>query len=413
MLYVLYCFDAARPALPAAHDPTRKNIDKINAIPDYVGKRYWAYYIMKPLSEVKPLAREMIDAWPVHEAGLPARAVRRLMQRGVLTLGALRTLDRAALAGLRGLGVVTLNALDTVFARCASLEAGRPLCTGLAGFFEMFLIPAQREVLALRYGLQNDAAPVTRPGQPLMTLQAVATRYGLTRERIRQVEARARAALGSRLAQAGLAPFYGPLDACIRTLGGAATAAEIDRAADPVFCAGYSPARVLGVVGPMRRPPLTFTGGFTAVPRELLARLESETVAYLRLAGGSQSFDAVRGALQPWLDAAAPFADSRALPLLLGNLAAVSVTRSGLCFIAKRGAKSILLDVLRNLGGTAHYRAIQNAYNADMRPGSRKGTGTLLALLSETPGVTAIGGGMYRLETAETPRSPHCGEPAS
>jgi hypothetical protein len=358
---------------------------------------------MNPHCEVKPLARESIDAWPIRDAGLPIRAVRRLAQRGTDTMGGLRELDATALSGLRGMGAVTLRSLDTFFARCDTLEAGRPLCTSLDEVFKTFLTRPQHDVLVMRYSLRAGAPPTMPPGEPVLTLQAVGTHNGLTRERIRQVEARARAALSSRLAEAALAPFYAPLDALLRARGGAADADDVDRAADPAFCAGYFPARVLGVLGPLRRSPVTFAGIFTAVPPALLARLKTDTIAFLRRAGGSQPLEAVSTALAPWLAAAAPCADARAIPHLLENLAAVCVTRDGLYFLEKRGAQPLLLSVMQTIGKPAHYRVIQDAFNARMRPGSRMGKGTLLTLLRRTPGIVPFGNGFYRLAPAGAP----------
>jgi hypothetical protein len=351
------------------------------------------------MDKVKPLARQIIDAWPLAASGAPVRAVTRLERIGCATVGGMRELDRARLAGLRGIGDASLAAIDRFFARCGELESGGAGFPTLDALFKAFLSPAKLEVLVLRHGLTpavDSPLPV-----PELTLQQVGSLRGITRERVRQIEAETLAVLDTLLVRAFLKPLYGHIEAILRRHGGAASSLDVRNGADPAFFRGYVPTRVLMLLGPRHQPPLSFIGVFTTLPPPLVADLTARTVAFLRHAGAPQTLDKVRDALRDWLMSASPYLEPAALPRVLNGLPGISATTDARYFMAGRGAQTLLRDILRRFGMPVHYRTVVNAYNAQMLPGSRKGVGTILNLLRTYPDILRTESGAYGLICSE------------
>lgn len=347
------------------------------------------------MDKVKPLARQIIDAWALSACGLPVRVVRRLNGIHARTVGDLRTLDRKQLARLPGIGDTSIKAIDRFRTRCVELESGPAGFPSLDALLKAFLSPTRFDVLILRYGLDSPSDP-TISLHPL-TLQEIGSRRGMTRERVRQIDAETLAILDTHLVQAFLSPMFESIEAILRRHGGAATPAAVNREADAAFFSGFTPARVVRLLGSRRHPPLSFIGLFTLLSPAHLTQLENSVTAFLKRAESPQPLDALRTALTDWRAETAGNLDDAVLPRVLDCLPRVCATRDTRYFLPDHGAQSMLYDILRRFTAPLHYRVVVNAYNALIQPGSRKGTGTILRLLKTSPGIQRTGAGYYRL----------------
>ena len=146
------------------------------------------------------------DAWPLAKAGLDSRPVTCLQRAGVQTIGELRTWSDARLLQLPAFGAHSLQNIHWFFEWQNRLEKGGLLVADLRSFLDEFLTPPQRGVIEQRYGLTD---PLFRPWMKRETLREIGgeLRGGITRERVRQIEAEALARLRSHLARAVAAPL--------------------------------------------------------------------------------------------------------------------------------------------------------------------------------------------------------------
>lgn len=150
--------------------------------------------------------RHTIDAWPLATAGLTARCLTCLQRAGVKTVGELRTWPDQKLLELPAFGQLSLNDVHWFMARVRRLETGGEGPAHLRAFLDEFLTMRQRGVIEQRFGL---ADPLYRPWMKRETLREIGgeLRGGITRERVRQIEAEAVSRLRSHLAQALIKPL--------------------------------------------------------------------------------------------------------------------------------------------------------------------------------------------------------------
>lgn len=193
----------------------------------------------KMMIKAPAVSRAEIDAWPVSESGLPARVVHCAANMRIETLGELRRVPDERLLAERRFGRRSLVAVEDFFKFCARLEAGKVGFADLRKTLE-YLLPAKSlEVLTARYGLDRREMEASRN---YSTLQQIANRDGLTRERVRQVIETAVERLHSRLARACLRPYEDMIVAEIQRHGGMADADDLACFAGQPAFGGLNPA---------------------------------------------------------------------------------------------------------------------------------------------------------------------------
>ncbi|MCX6996102.1 MAG: hypothetical protein NTV49_03220, partial [Kiritimatiellaeota bacterium] len=83
------------------------------------------------------------------------------------------------------------------------------------------------------------------------------------------------------------------------------------------------------------------------------------------------------------------------LRVWLDHHPAVAALADGRYFSRACGAPAFLAEVSRGLRRPFHYLRLLELANRRLKPGSRRGTGTILEWLAAAPGFTRIGRGLY------------------
>ena len=163
---------------------------------------------------------EGFAAAPVKNSGLPPRIQTALRARGITTLGQLSQPppdceklsgdDRAWLARVAG------------YVRHLAGKTPPPL--HLSEWLQLFLPPRQVEILETHFGLRpaND-----RPVWRASTLQQTGARFGITRERVRQLLRDARATLRRPLPLWAAGPIFHAMENALQAVGGVMDTAQL------------------------------------------------------------------------------------------------------------------------------------------------------------------------------------------
>lgn len=344
---------------------------------------------------VKSSTREEIDAWPLTETGLPIRVINAVRPAQVTTVGQLRLLGDSELIKLRSLGRTSLGHVHSFFKLCGQIEQGRLAFSSLGEVFSLLLDESQQSVLIARYGLDQKGLGVAR--HP-MTLQQIADMRHITRERVRQIQERALAALHSRLALACLQPFYDRVSEALDQLGGVGGVADLDfLQSDPAF-GGWSLGGTLHLLSNANPARLSCRYDyFSNLPLDYLQRLEAALLQQLEKSGVPETIEV----LQQESDAALMTELKQPRPVIaciLDHAPEVAATTDGRYFLYRNGATYFLTDVLSRLERPAHFRKITAAFNEGLKPQKRKGAGFVLKLLAESPRCIRVDRGTYDLK---------------
>ncbi len=340
--------------------------------------------------------REVIDGWPIADAGLTVRVVNSLTAAGVATIGALRGWPDAKLIGLRSLGRVSLMRIRAFFRICAAIEQGRQQFQSIDEALRLFLDEDEFRVISGRYGFAGSHPQVLRNAA---TLQQIADQTQKTRERIRQIEETATARLTSRLAAVCLGPFQTYFADYINTRGRIVTAAELEPLRSDPLLGGHNPAAVLRLLGIQAKPPVVFYNNlFSTLPLATLQTIEQAGRDLLAREAQPLTLDKLAAGLPTLPPPADPVTAAHALGLLLNHAAGVAATVDHRFFLYTQGAQAFLVEIMRRIKRPAHYRAITAAFNEQLQPHCRKGAGFILDLLNADPRFIRADRGIYDLK---------------
>ena len=336
-----------------------------------------------------------VNDWLIRESGLPVRVVNRCAAAGISTVGELRSMGDARLRRVPGLNSGSIRHVRRFLDLCDRVAAGTALFESLSDILDFFLKPVERDVVTRRYGLALPTPPSAARAE---TLQSVADSTGVTRERARQVQRRATAALSSDLAQACLDPLYGAFEEFINGRFGVATDREITEVRiEPL--GRSNPSRVLLMLCNCSARIRFMDGLFTTIPADKLDPVASRLLDTLRADALPHSLDSLVGVLDGYGLANTPDAARRIAGLVLEHAGDVSCVAGERYFHTPTGAAGFVEDILRRLPAPAHFRIVQDEYNKAMRPGSRKGTGFILGVLSDETRFQRTATGTYELAT--------------
>lgn len=181
---------------------------------------------------MKAIDRLEIDAWDIAKSGLSERVANCCNRQGVESVGDLRRIDEATLLSWRNFGVGSAREVEEFFSACRQLERGADKFDSIYGVLKYFLSESELFVLNNRYGLDRAEPGASRN---YYTLQHIANKRGLTRERVRQVQDQALERLSSHIVVSFLDKFCGRIVRRIDRAGGILACESIYSWKDEIF----------------------------------------------------------------------------------------------------------------------------------------------------------------------------------
>ena len=344
--------------------------------------------------KIKAVPRAAMDTWPLDESGLLVRATRAAHEAGLQTVGQLRGCSDEKLLSLWSFGRITLTEVHAFFRFCDRLEQGRQTFRDLREVLELFLQADQRDILFTRF--QLIAAASATPWRRI-SLQAIGSIRKLTRERVRQIEAKALASLQSRAAQLCLEPFYVFITTWLDRHEKVADPVQFQNLRTEPLLGGLHPAGVLALLVELAPARLLYRHGrFFSLSEQELQRLEQAVLAILnrkaKPLAAAQLLAEVRRQKAVGLPAGIGL---NFLCTWLDHHPATGATADGRYFSLATGAPAFVAEVARGLRRPFHYRRLLEVVNSRLKPGSRRGAGTILEWLGTGSGFTRIGRGLY------------------
>lgn len=347
--------------------------------------------------QVAPVGREIIDAWPVAESGLPVRVVNSVAAAGIVMVGQLRGQNDRRLLGLRSLGRISLGHVHSFYRICGQIEQGRQRFQNIQEVFSLFLDRPEMHVLQARYGFARSELSASRNAA---TLQEIGNAEQKTRERIRQVQDAALRRLQSRLAQLCLQPFLDFFAAFLDARGGVVACPDLEPLARDPLLGGHNICGVLLLLADLRIGALTFRNGCFATLREaVLAGIEAAARAVLEKQSKPVSLDDLTRALPEPARQGLGGRGRQAMACILDHGSGMAATNDGRYFLFAGGTHAFLVEVLRGIERPAHYRTIANAFNDHLKPLSRKGAGFMLDTLNACPQCVRVDRCIYDLKS--------------
>ncbi len=346
-------------------------------------------------SQTHPLTRQTIDDWPVTKSGLQVRVVHCLGEAGVRTIGQLRAWTDKKLLQLPNFGSTSLDNVHWLFDWVRRLEAGNGRLGSFPALLRAFLSQPEVFVLEQRYGLTD---PLFRPHMKRPTLQEIAEMsIRVTRERVRQIEASALAALRSRLARAVSESQEIHWANRILSRGCVVTSAELSEWAGDTMLGGYQPWGTLWLLSETGERIAFRYDYFSALPGDVLDQVEKQIVQLLHGARQPVPFQKILASVSGVLGF---LSDQRArlVTVLLDHHPQISGTVDRRYFLPPVGAPSVIVDILRQQPAPLHFHELARLYNARMLPHSRKGTGYILRVLNLMPGARRVSRALYELK---------------
>ena len=346
--------------------------------------------------QVKPVTREVIDAWPVAESGLPIRVVNSVAPAHVQTIAQLRSMSDAELLALRSLGKISLGHVRSFLKLCNQIEQGKQAFLNVQEVFSIFLDDAELGVLSARYGFGRKDLGASRN---CVTLQEIGNAEHKTRERVRQIQETAMRQLQSRLARICLQPFIDYFVSYLEGLGRVANCVDLAPLQNDSAFAGFNPCSVLLLLGDLRPDRITFYNGFFSIlALPAIRQVEDRATGILRAAAGPVALDHIVTDLSPVPEAGNPEQARRIISCVMDHCPHAAATLDSRYFLYSVGTAAFLAEVLQDLERPAHYRAITDAFNDRLKPLSRKGAGFVLEMLNANPQCTRVDRGIYDLK---------------
>jgi hypothetical protein len=341
-----------------------------------------------------PLARETIDDWSVAESGLSTRVVHCLHQDGINTVRQLRRRSDTELLNLSNFGPISLDNVRWFFGWAQRIQSGKADMPDFRALLREFLDPQETFVLEQRYGL---ADPLFRPHMKRCTLREIGESRRVTRERTRQIEELALAALRSRLVRAVTAHQEIYWVNRILSRGGVVSFAELSEWAGDERLGGYQPSGVLLLLSDALDRITCRHNYFTFLPKPALNQVENQ---FLQLLNDTKEPVALEKILAHVSDALGSVKGQRRqlVMKLLDHHPEINGTLDRHYFLPKIGAPQVIIDILRRRPEPTHFHELTRLYNERMLPHSRKGTGYILIVLTVMAEVRRASRGRYQLK---------------
>ena len=351
---------------------------------------------LKPI-ERSMLSRHEIDQWPVADSGLSARVVHCLQTAGVKTVGELRTWRDDQLLALRNFGITSCKNVRWFLSWTKKLETndGNATVSSFRSLLLEFLGREEMFVLEQRYGLSD---PEFRPHMKRRTLQEIAAkRGGVTRERVRQIEESAIAALRSRLCRAVADSQEAYWANRIQSRSCVVTSQELTEWADDPMLGGYQPWGALLLLSEVMTRIVFRHDYFTTLPPQIMNQVEKQILQLLNEARAPVPFETLLASVSDelsYLNGQRP----RLVTVMLDHHPDISGTVDRRYFLHMVGAPLLIADILRSEDRPLHFHELTRLYNARMLPHSRRGTGFILRVLNLMTDAARVARAVYTLK---------------
>ncbi len=349
---------------------------------------------LKPI-ERQTLSRRQIDQWSVANSGLSARVVHCLEGVGVKTVGELRDWSDERLLELRNFGVTSCRNVRWFFSWTKRLEANNGTLSNFRALLREFLSRQEVYVLEQRYGLID---PLFRPQMKRRTLQEIAAmRGGVTRERVRQIEESAIAALRSKLCRAVAETQEVYWANRIQSRSCVVTSAELAEWADDPMLGGYQPWGTLLMLSEVMTRIAFRYDYFTTLPPQIMNQVEKQILQLLNEAKEPVPFETILASVSDelsFLNGQRP----RLVTVMLDHHPDISGTVDRRYFVLTVGAPLLIADILRGEERPLHFHELTRLYNDRMLPHSKRGTGYILRVLNLMNDAERVSRAVYTLK---------------
>jgi len=346
--------------------------------------------------QVKPISREVIDAWPISNSGLPVRIVNGVAPSNVRKVGDLRSWSDQDLLALRSLGRISLQHIKKFFKLCEQIEQGKQTFQNIQEVFAIFLDEAELNVVSARYGFDRKDPAVSRNYK---TLQQIGNTENKTRERIRQIQETAVQTLKSHLATTCLQPFNDCFLSYIENLGHVANCADLAPLQDDPALGGYSICSILLLLSDLAPSKITFYRDFfSTLPIESLRLIEQKALDRLNQAQTTVGLEQILTEIPDVPGIMTAETKRKATAYVMDHCPAAAATLDHRYFLYTTGTQGFLVEVLAKMERPVHYRTITNLFNEQLKPRSRKGAGFILEMLNTNPKCTRVDRGVYDLK---------------
>lgn len=337
------------------------------------------------------LDRMSIDRWPISSAGFNARVTNALGRAGVGTVGELRQEDAGRLLTLRSFGRRSLENVRWFFQCTDRLEKGELLADTLGEVLKTFLNPQERKVIELRYGL---ADPLYRPSMKLITLEEIGvTMGGLTRERVRQVEAEALTILRTQLCRTALKPFLDHFADNLQKYNGAIDSTDLKSWTNDSWLAPYQPWGALMLLTELDDRIACRHGVYFAdASRALLDAIESKLLDTLKSAAKPEP----ETRLVKRISSSIPGCNLNWIIAMIRAHPEISATSRHEYFHTRTNAHVVIHNVLKASKEPLYFEEVTNRYNAAVAESSHQSSRFILFVLGEMTDVERLGNGMYK-----------------
>ncbi|HUK84120.1 MAG TPA: DNA-directed RNA polymerase subunit alpha C-terminal domain-containing protein [Verrucomicrobiae bacterium] len=330
-------------------------------------------------------------------SGLSARVVHCLQAAGVKTVGELRTWSADQLMALRNFGITSSRNVYWFFTWTRRLEAndGDGTVSNFRALLREFLSRQETYVLEQRYGLIDS---LFRPHMKRRTLQEIAEmRGGVTRERVRQIEESAIAALRSKLCRAVAETQEVYWANRIQSRSCVVTSAELAEWADDPMLGGYQPWGVLLMLSEVMTRITFRYDYFTTLPPQIMNQVEKQILQLLNDAKQAVPFETILASVcdeLSFLNGQRP----RLVTVMLDHHPDISGTVDRRYFLPPVGVPLLIADILRGEDRPLHFHELTRLYNDRMLPHSRRGTGYILRVLNLMDDAERVSRAVYALK---------------
>jgi hypothetical protein len=344
---------------------------------------------------VDPVPREIIDSWPVEEAGLPTRVINSVRTANVSTIGQLRQWSEQDLLQLRSLGKVSLDQITYFFKLCTRVEKANQRFNTIQEVFDIFLDVHQAKVLVSRYGFHESELKASRNW---VTLQEIGNQENKTRERIRQVEEIGKEKLKSRMATVCLQPFYAFFEEFIDQRSMAISTQELAGLRHHDVVRDLNPASILLTLSDLNASRIRFRNDFFSTLS--LSSIESVENHFLQRLSESASplvLDNISGSLRSLSELSDPQMVRRAIGIIADHHPLIGAAVDERYFLYTTSVDPLVEEIMEHSELPVHYRTVTSRFNDHVKGGSRKGAGFILEVLNRIDRCRRVDRGIYTL----------------